>query len=141
MSAQSFRPSNALSFTSLFEKCPEAKVLFGFPIDIDVQSPDLLESRRFLAHAAYLLEMIDTALGLLGPDSELLTEIMAELGVKHIKYGVTPEMFPIMGDALLHTFKETLGKKLTPAAEESWKITYEALSADLIQAQKDHKKK
>jgi hypothetical protein len=39
-------------FQRLFDKCPQAKVLFGFPIDIDAYSPELLNSKRFLAHAA-----------------------------------------------------------------------------------------
>jgi hypothetical protein len=38
-------------------------------------------------HAAYLIQMIDTALNMLGPDIELLTEIMTELGIKHVRYG------------------------------------------------------
>jgi hypothetical protein len=62
-------------------------VLFGFPIDIDPTSPEVLTSKRFIMHAAYLIQMIDTALNMLGPDIELLTEIMTELGIKHVRYG------------------------------------------------------
>jgi len=32
----------------LFEKCPQAKVLFGFPIDVDAHSEELITSKRFL---------------------------------------------------------------------------------------------
>jgi len=121
---------------SLFEKCPQSKILFGFPIDIDVHSPELLKSRRFLAHAAYLLEMIDTALNMLGPDTELLTEIMHELGLKHQRYGVRPEMFAFMGEALLYTFESTLDHSIfTDAHKKAWTETYDALSADMIRAQ------
>ena len=81
-----FNSPTPVSF-SLFAHCPEAKVLFGFPIDVDTNSDELLTSKRFLAHASYLLEMIDTSLSMLGPDIELLTEIMEELGIKHIRYG------------------------------------------------------
>jgi hypothetical protein len=88
---------------SLFDVCPETKVLFGYPIGIDVKSPELLKSKRFLNHASYMIQMLDSALGMLGPDIELLTEIMYELGVKHVRYGVTPKMFPIMGDCLIGT--------------------------------------
>jgi hypothetical protein len=128
------------SLYSLFRECPKAKVLFGFPIDLDMTSPDILVSKRFLMHAAYLLEMIDTALNMLGPDIELLTEIMQELGVKHIRYGVKPEMFPHMGVALLETLEESLGSKFSSSMRESWVETYEALSGDMILAQKNASK-
>jgi hemoglobin-like flavoprotein len=86
-------------------------------------------------HAAYLIQMIDTALNMLGPDIELLTEIMTELGLKHVRYGVTPEMFPIMGDALIHTLETTLKDDFTDPIREAWIETYSALSQDMIRAQ------
>jgi hypothetical protein len=64
--------AGTLIFVHLFEKYPPAKALFGFPIDMDPQSDALRKSRRFLKHATYLVEMLGTALGLLGPDAELL---------------------------------------------------------------------
>jgi hemoglobin-like flavoprotein len=114
--------------------------LFGFPIDIDVYSSELLQSKRFLAHAAYLLEMIDTALNMLGPDIELLTEIMHDLGLKHIRFGVKPEMFPIMGEALIYVLIDTLGDEFTPSMIESWVETYDSLSGDMIRAMVNAKK-
>jgi methyl-accepting chemotaxis protein len=127
---------SSFRWRSLFEKCPQAKVLFGFPIDIDPTSPEVLTSKRFLMHAAYLIQMIDTALNMLGPDIELLTEIMTELGVKHVRYGVKPEMFPIMGDALIHTLEETLkADDFTEPIKEAWIEVYKALSQDMIRAQ------
>jgi hemoglobin-like flavoprotein len=86
-------------------------------------------------HAVYLIQMIDTALNMVGPDIELLTEIMTELGVKHVRYGVTPEIFPIMGDALLHTLETTLKGDFTDPIRDAWVEIYKALSQDMIQAQ------
>jgi len=79
--------------------------------------------------------MLDTALNMLGPDIELLTEIMMELGEKHVRYGVKPEMFPVMGDALMHTLSETLKNDLSDETVDAWKETYGALSQDMIRAQ------
>jgi hemoglobin-like flavoprotein len=132
--------AGSMLFRRLFDKCPQAKILFGFPIDINVDSPELLNSKRFLAHAAYLLEMIDTALDMLGPDIELLTEIMHDLGIKHIRYGVKPEMFPVMGEALISTLQDTLGADFTESMKDSWRETYDALSADMIRAQVNARK-
>jgi methyl-accepting chemotaxis protein len=91
-------------------------------------------------HAAYLIQMIDTALNMLGPDIELLTEIMTELGIKHVRYGVKPEMFPIMGDALMHTLETTLKSDFTEPVKEAWLVVYSALSQDMIRAQIKHKR-
>ena len=119
----------------LFTECNEAKILFGFPMDIDPNSPELLTSKRFAAHAAYLIQMIDTALNMLGPDIEMLTEIMADLGAKHIRYGVKAHMFPIMGRCLIEVLEECLPEGyFTPTIKEAWVETYGALSADLIEA-------
>lgn len=123
-------------FQRFFRACPEAKILFGFPMDMDVDAPDVLRSKRFLAHAAHLLDMFDTALNLLGPDIELLTEMMEELGVKHSRYGVKPRYFPLMRDALIETLKETLGPDFTLPIEKSWEETFDALSGDMIRTQK-----
>jgi Globin len=124
----------------LFNECKESKVLFGFPIDIDPNADELLKSRRFIMHASYLIQMIDTALNMLGPDIELLTEIMTELGQKHVKYGVKPEYFPKMGIALLGTLEELLGEAWTEPVKEAWIETYAALSNDMIEAQLAMKK-
>ena len=126
--------AGTLLFQKLFVKAPQTKVLFGFPIDIDPMSEEVAKSRRFVMHAAYLIEMIDTALQMLGPDIELLTEIMLELGTKHIRYGVKPAMFPIMGECLIETLEETLGE-MQPDVKEAWIETYDALSGDMVKAQ------
>ena len=111
------------------------KILFGFPIDIDASSSELLESKRFLMHASYMIQMLDTALNMLGPDTELITEIMLDLGSKHVRYGVKAEMFLPMRDALLVTLKTLLGDKFTGQLKEAWIVTYDSLSQDMIRAQ------
>lgn len=87
-----FSTPSSLLIYRFFALEPKAKSIFGFR---DNQSEaELIKSRRFLKHAAYFIQMIDKALGMLGPDIELLTEILLELGQKHVAYGVKPEYFP-----------------------------------------------
>ena len=88
-------------------------------------------------HASYLIQMIDTALNMLGPDIELLTEMLYDLGEKHVRYGVKPAYFPVMGVALICTLEECLGSdKFTPSMKEAWVEVYQALSSDMIAGQK-----
>jgi Globin len=129
--------SNHLIVNRLFVSCPDSKVLFGFPLDIDPNSEELLKSKRFKMHASYLIQMIDTALNMLGPDIELLTEMLYDLGDKHVRYGVKPSYFPIMGEALVATLEECLGNdKFSNEMKESWVEVYNTLSADMIAGQK-----
>lgn len=127
--------AGTMLFQFLFAKAPTTKLLFGFPIDADPESHELLKSKRFIMHAAYMIQMLDTSVNMLGPDIELLTEIMTELGEKHVRYGVKPEMFPAMGEALLFTLQNQLGDQFTKAMEESWRETYNTLTQDMIRAQ------
>jgi hemoglobin-like flavoprotein len=81
--------------------------------------------------------MIDKALGMLGPDIEVLTGILLELGEKHIAYGVKPEYFPSMGRALIDTLGEELDSDyFTEDVKSDWIEVYGALSYDMIRAQK-----
>ena len=114
---------------------PEAKVIFGFDKNMDV-SGGLAKSPRFVKHAKYFIQMIDKALGMLGPDIELLTEILLDLGAKHVGYGVKPEYFPSMGRALIFAVKEQLDDKFTEETKDAWVEVYGALSYDMIRAQK-----
>ena len=68
---------------SLFKKCPEAQVLFGFPLDIYPDASMLLDSHRFLMHATFLIEMIDMTINILGEDNEKLKKTMTDIGKKH----------------------------------------------------------
>ena len=83
--------------------------------------------------------MIDKALSMLGPDIEILTEILMELGEKHVRYGVKPEYFPSMGRALIESVGEQLGDSFTPSMKADWVEVYGALSYDMIRAQKNVK--
>lgn len=115
---------------------PEAKTIFGFDRNADVEN-ELSKSPRFTKHAKYFIQMIDKALGMLGPDIELLTEILLDLGQKHVSYGVKPEYFPSMGRALIHSVQLQLGDKtFTEETKDAWVEVYGALSYDMIRGQK-----
>jgi hemoglobin-like flavoprotein len=103
---------------------------------MDPNSEHVLKHPRFVKHAKYFIQMIDKALSMLGPDIEILTEILLELGEKHVGYGVKPEYFPSMGRALISTVEENLGDSFTPDIKADWVEVYGALSYDMIRAQK-----
>jgi NAD(P)H-flavin reductase/hemoglobin-like flavoprotein len=68
---------------------------------------------------------------------EEMAAYLAQLGRDHRKYGVEPAMYEAVGDALLATLRVFAGPAFTPAAEQAWKETYEAISALMIKAAED----
>jgi hypothetical protein len=87
-------------FQNLFEKCPEAKPLFGFPMDTDPRSKDLLKSPRFEKHARFLVKMVDKTVSMLGEGAtQHLTNILTDLGKKHVVSKESPRRF---GSQLSH---------------------------------------
>jgi hemoglobin-like flavoprotein len=125
----------------LFALEPEAKKIFGLASLGPILPDELAKSKRFIMHAKFFIQMIEKALGMLGPDIELLTEMLLELGGKHVGYGVKPEYFPSMGQALLFAVKDRLGDDYTDEVKDAWVEVYGALSLDMIRGQKIFKSK
>lgn len=63
---------------SFFTAIPKAKALFGFPETMNPGSVEMQTNKRFLAHASYMIRMFDKQLQMLGPDTELLEEILTD---------------------------------------------------------------
>ena len=125
-----------MHFISLFELCPESKLLFGFPLSIDPKSDTLVQNERFLKHANFLLSMIGKSVGFLGEDDEQLTKILLELGKKHLVYGVKPDYFPHMTKAITMMLKEMLGGEFTDDDQKAWEEILAILIADLVKGER-----
>ena len=119
-------------FQKLFEDCPDTKALFGFALNVDVNSAAVLESKRFRTHAAYFVDMLDKALAMI--EAQEVEENMDRLGKMHAGYGVTKPMFGFMGQALMFALKKVIKKGWTDATQEAWEIVYERLSEQMIEA-------
>jgi hemoglobin-like flavoprotein len=98
----------------LFERYPEAAALFT------------RKARRtqeeMLARA--LTAVIDHL-----EDAAWLEEQLAALGAKHVTYGVRPEMYDWVGEALLTTLAAAAGASWSPELEAQWTEAYGAIVA------------
>ncbi|OLP56060.1 hemin receptor [Rhizobium rhizosphaerae] len=56
------------------------------------------------------------------------------LAVKHNGYGVKPEHYQVVGDALLWTLEQGLGPDFTPQTKSAWATAYGTLSGVMIAA-------
>ena len=87
-------------------------------------------------HAGYMVQMIDTALTMMGPGTEILQEILKELGEKHARFGVTKEMYPAMGKAIVHAVQTVTEQEFDKDVTESWLEFYAAISEEMVVAGK-----
>jgi hemoglobin-like flavoprotein len=95
---------------------------------------------KFVRHAKHFINMFGQAVEMLGPDTELLTDILLELGAKHVAYGVKTAYYPSMGRAIIAVIKELLGDGFTDTIEKSWYEVFGAISYDMIRAQQRGRK-
>jgi nitric oxide dioxygenase len=79
-----------------------------------------------------LMVMIATAVQGLH-DLERLVPQVKMLGARHSGYGVKPDHYVIVGQALLWTLERGLGNVFTPAAEQAWTRVYGLLAATMQQ--------
>ena len=76
--------------------------------------------------------MLEAAVGMLGPDLEPVIQALEDLGRRHVAYGVIPDHYPIVGQALFHTLETALERAWTPTVEEGWIAIFEFVSSTMI---------
>jgi hemoglobin-like flavoprotein len=109
-----------LFYGKLFELNPEFKSLF---------KGDMTEQGR------KLMAMINTAVNSLDKLDTVLSNIQ-DLGRRHVDYGVKPEDYAVVAQALLWTLGQGLGDKFTPEVEAAWTKAYTVLAETMIDATK-----
>jgi hemoglobin-like flavoprotein len=110
----------------LFERHPDVKPLF-------VRSTPGALRKMFAQKLCSLVDHLSDAAWL---DRELV-----KLRAAHDRYGVTVEMYPWVGDALIDTLREALGPSFTAEVENNWREAYgrmtEILTRDPARADGD----
>jgi hemoglobin-like flavoprotein len=107
-----------LFYMRLFELNPSLRLLFKH--DIHEQGRKLMQMLSVAVHALNHLE-------------DILAAVQA-LGERHVAYGVQPEDYTTVGQALIWTLEQGLGEAFTPEVKEAWASTYMAL----VQAATSH---
>jgi nitric oxide dioxygenase len=104
-----------LFYERLFAIAPEVRPLFAD--DLGRQKRALISTLQFA------VEHLDR-------EEELLPAV-EQLGIRHVRYGVMPEHYPIVGSALLWTLEQGLGSAFTPQVRNAWTSVYEVLATTM----------
>ena len=103
-------------FNRLFEIAPHVRPLFR---------GDMAEQRvKFMA----TMSMLVNSLGNL----DIVLPAAGKLATRHVRYGVTPEHYPVVGQALLWTIQRTLGLNWTTDVAAAWIEAYGIISRHMI---------
>ena len=104
---------SAYFYTNLLTDYPEVQPLFA--------NTHMKEQQKKLFQSLVLV--VDN---LRKPD--VLTSELKGLGTRHVKYGVLPEHYPMVGGTLLKVFSICLKEAWTPNTELAWIEAYGAIA-------------
>lgn len=107
-----------LFYDRLFELDPTLRPMF---------KGDMTEQKAKLMR---MIGMVVKGLKDLGP----MVPAIQSLGVRHNDYGVKPEHYATVGEALLWTLGQGLGDDFTPDVEQAWTAAYTILAQTMQKA-------
>ena len=107
-----------LFYARLFELAPALRPMFP---------TDLIEQKRKLMTTLTLVVNGLTRL-------EALAPAVQALGRRHAGYGVKPEHYQTVAEALLWTLEQGLGEAFTPGTKDAWVAAYTLLAQTMIAA-------
>lgn len=108
----------SIFYGRLFRERPELRGLF---------SDDMAaQGRKLVQTLGFVVDSLDA------PDR--LLPAAQSLARRHVDYGVAPEHYAHVGDALIWTLEETLGPEFSPADRAAWESVYAGLADAMIKA-------
>ena len=107
-----------LFYNRLFEIAPQLKHMFRNPM------PE--QSKKLLAMINYVISKLNKL-------EDILDEV-AKLARRHVSYGVKPDHYTIVGEALLWTLEKGLADNWNSEVKEAWTDCYQILSSAMINA-------
>jgi hemoglobin-like flavoprotein len=121
------------SFASIEATRDQAAALFYqrlFDLERDLRS---LFKRDMAVQHAKLMAALGAAVGALDR-LESMAPMIRELGRRHAGYGVRPDHYATVGEALIWTLAQTLGEDFTRDLRRAWTDAYGRLAWTMIAA-------
>ena len=105
-----------LFYERIFTMAPEARALFGDDI--------ALQASRTMAAVKTAVDGLD--------DVAQVAPFLIRLGARHVRYGVVPEHFDLVGGALLWTLEQGLGEMFTDEVREAWTAAFGVIAQAML---------
>jgi len=124
----------SLLLNSLFKMDPMIKPIFGFNVEQVINGSHGLHRMAILIHGQNIIQMLNTMFSVLGPDMDLLQEVLADIGDKHCKLGLSPDHFMLLCRALLEVLSKAMGDDWTAELKTAWFQVIRFLSFEISKA-------
>lgn len=85
-----------------------------------------VQGRKLITMILFIVNGLD--------DLDSLLPQIQMLGETHVGYGVKPQDYHTMLDALVATLKHNLGREFTPETEAAWRTVYSLMAETAIQS-------
>ncbi len=109
-------------YAHLFEIAPQTRELFLNDME--------LQGAQFISKLGIIVAELQNFEGLL--------PVLEDLALRHVEYGVRPEHYPPLGEALLRMLAEILEDDYTPAVRAAWLKAYGDISEVMIRSAYSH---
>ena len=107
-------------YNRLFEIAPDIEPMF--------KRPALEQSRKLTTILDHVIEKLDAL--------DDIVENIVKLAQRHETYGVKPEHYTLVGEALLWTLEWELGDEWNDDLKFAWTMCYVTISTAMLQAMK-----
>lgn len=67
-------------------------------------------------------------------NQDAIVPVLEELGRRHVDYGVEPEHYATVGEAVLWALEQALGDDFTAEVKEAWATAYGLIARTMIEA-------
>ena len=114
-----------LFYGRLFQIAPEVRPLFR-----STSIPE--QSRKLIGMLSYIINKLDNL--------DSILEEVTKLAQRHVKYGIEEYHYEKVGEALLWTLEQGLGRNWTMAVKDAWIACYTLLSGAMIASTEFHSK-
>lgn len=99
---------------------PQTRAIFNYDVEKDNNATAANDMTSKM-----MIDMIDFAVSLLGPDLELIEEGLIALGRRHKKYGLLTRHLFSMEHAVIYALEEMLGDCFTRQDRRAWETIFQ----------------
>ena len=107
---------------------PSARYFYDKLFELDPEASHLFARTNMEAQGKKVMDMFAEIVRTLDQPETLVAEV-ADLGRRHVQYGVRESQYDSVGTALLWTLEQGLGEAFTPEVRDAWTEAYLYVSA------------
>ncbi|RMA42492.1 globin domain-containing protein [Rhodophyticola porphyridii] len=108
----------SLFYANMFKISPNLRPMFGSDI--------MGQTQKTMLELSAIVAILD--------DTDACARMIEELALRHIGYGVLPEHYPSVGEALLLTIQQVFGPRFSQEHYATWRAAYAEMSRIMIDA-------